>query len=168
MQRWRVRFVAALVAVLGIVFSVATTGTPASAADGCYGDYCSGRNPATTGVGGVPCVNDGYPVARSDIKNNAGQIGPIIIGGDKIGEVRLMWSPRCQANWGELNIGQGGNFRHLVVRQSGGYEQVNELLRVGQYWLNAGVYRTNMIYSPTRAAMAEVNTPPWWVSTTWV
>lgn len=165
MRSWKKRLTVAFATVLGVL----ALAMPAQAADSCYGDWCSGRSPISTGVNGVPCVNNSFPVATSEIREGGGQIGPITIGGNKIGEVKLMWSPRCQTNWAELNIGQGGNFRHLVVKQHNtGYEQVNELLRVGQYWLNAGIYRTNMIYSPTHAAMAEVNTPPFWVSTTWV
>ena len=168
MSRKKVRLLTGVIGVFVMLMGGLMLAQPASAANGCYGDYCSGRNPYTTGVGGVPCYNDSYIVSSADINSFGGQIGPISIGGSKVGVLELRWSPRCQTNWARLNIAQGGNYRHLSAVQDTGYEQVNELLTIGYYYLNPGIYTTNMIYSPVHAVQAKVNTPPWWVATTWV
>ena len=60
-----------LLAVVGVFVALLASlsiAEPAMAASSCYGDYCSGQDPATTGVGGVPCANDGKVVATSRVK----------------------------------------------------------------------------------------------------
>lgn len=167
---WRAVIAMALAVVASLSVTVATI-SPAQAAASCYGDYCSGRDPWSVGTGGNPCRNGAKFVETDTIYENGGEISlggaTINLGGARLGRVELWWSARCGTNWAELNLAQGGNIRQLVVKQDTGYKQVNELLRIGQYHLNAGVYRTNMIYSPTRAAQAYVYKPVFWVSTLW-
>lgn len=129
---------------------------PAAAASSCYGDYCSGRDPSSTGVGGIPCANDGVTIQSTDIYSIGGGLSlggaSIGLGGSKIGQIELRWSNRCGTNWARLNTVWGGDFRHLTVNQQGtNYTQTNELLGVGQYYLSPGIYYTNMVYSPTRS-----------------
>lgn len=49
-----------LVTAVLLVLGMATIGTAVIAspalADGCYGDYCSGRDPSTTGTGDAETV----------------------------------------------------------------------------------------------------------------
>lgn len=168
---WRVVIGLVLAVITGLSVAVAAP-TPAQAAASCYGDYCSGRDPWFTGTGGNPCRNGARFVQTDTMFANGGEITlggvAVNLGGARLGRVELWWSDRCGTNWAELNLAQGGNIRQLVVQQDTGYRQTNELLRIGQYWLNPGVYRTNMIYSPTRAAQAYVYKPVFWVSTLWV
>jgi hypothetical protein len=105
----------------------------------CYGDYCSGKDPISTG-----CANDAYTV--TSVSNNTGIL-----------EVR--WSPTCKTNWARWTaypIGWcfGCNYPYSISAvQDTGYTQrfnwpANKAPVAGQtYW-------TAMIYSPVRRVYA--------------
>jgi Protein of unknown function (DUF2690) len=77
-----------------VLLLAAVTGRPASAsAVSCSGSACTGQDPYTTG-----CA-EGRTVAGS---------APILDGaGNRIGELILYWSARCQANWGQASFTDG-------------------------------------------------------------
>ncbi len=91
----------------------------------CYGDYCSGQDPESTG-----CSAGAYTV--TSVGYNGGTL-----------EVR--WSPTCQTNWSRINVGWSGYFR---IQQSTGYEQHYSGTN-GTYWW------TKMIYSPVLGCRAN-------------
>ncbi|MDB5243617.1 MAG: hypothetical protein JWP57_4242, partial [Spirosoma sp.] len=97
-----------LVLVFGLMIPgiVLATSAPAYAA-GCYGDYCSGRDPMQMG-----CGNDAYTTAY---KNLPGE------------RLELRWSPSCKTNWARLIVYPTGlgcvGGGSLVARQDTGYTQ---------------------------------------------
>src|SRR3569833_2203729 len=56
-----------------------TPAATASAAVGCYGDYCSGQDPQVTG-----CAADSQTVAFDDLSG---------------ARIEVRWSPTCKTNW---------------------------------------------------------------------
>lgn len=74
--------VAAMVAAAPAI--VALNSAPASAA-GCYGDYCSGKDPEQTG-----CSADAYTTASARIPGTYAYVD-------------LRWSPSCKTNWARAN-----------------------------------------------------------------
>ena len=111
--------------VLGSAASLMIAASPASAA-GCYGDYCSGTDPQSTG-----CANDAYAVASS---TNAGVT------------VQLEWSPSCKTNWARVNTSSPASIKAV---QSGGYTQYGTISGGGYAW-------SRQIYSPTLCVTASV------------
>ncbi|MEV7230801.1 DUF2690 domain-containing protein [Polymorphospora sp. NPDC051019] len=129
LSRWLVVLLVAAVA--------GTTGTlvparPALAGKveaGCWGDWCSGRDPEET-----RCSADAYTVASAGIPWSGGL------------EVELRWSPTCQTNWARVNYGA---FSFVRAVQSGtGYTQDYSATN-GTYWWS------RMIYSPDRCVKAS-------------
>lgn len=121
-----------------VPISITATATPAQAA-GCYGDYCSGKNPYQMG-----CVDSrtyvwgrAYMYRASDNRH--------------VGNVELWISPTCGTRWARMEIWEflnGGVT--LQVKQSNGYTQTH--YRVAA----AGTYYTNMIYSRSMCSFAQV------------
>jgi hypothetical protein len=91
----------------------------------CYGDYCSGQDPQSSG-----CSADAYTV--TSVGYNGGTL-----------EVR--WSPTCKTNWARINVGWSGYFR---IQQTTGYDQHYSGTN-GSFWW------TKMIYSPTLGCRAN-------------
>jgi len=132
----RTRIVAALVlAIAGVGLTVA----PAQASVGCYGDYCSGRDPMETG-----CANDAYTVASASIYGT---------GGTQYVDIR--WSPTCKTNWARANF-VTSNIKSV---QETGYTQ--------GYSTNNGVNSwSRMIYSPALCVKGVI-WGSWGVTETW-
>jgi hypothetical protein len=147
MTRHRSRFSTAttslLICVLLAAISVIGSASMASAATPtCAGSSCTGQDPAIT-----HCADDSYVVA--------GISAPIAWGSAQPGIIQILWSPRCQTNWGRivLNV-YDTNPEHLprwvtVANDQGG--------SIGFEWTGAGQYiYGDMLYSPT-CAWASAN-----------
>lgn len=131
-RRFSAAAAALLMAIVGAVVSA-----PSASAVGCWGDYCSGKDPMSTG-----CYADAYTAAYKDFQN---------------GRLEVRYSPRCKTNWARVTIYPIGwalgvpTPIRLTARQDTGYTQsVSWSQRVGQ-----GTYWTPMIYSPVRLVRAE-------------
>jgi hypothetical protein len=103
----------------------------------CYGDYCSGRNPESSG-----CSADAYTVAHARIA------GTYV-------NVELRWSPRCQTNWARTGWPGAYNPNNLyAVQAQTGYTQR------GVVGSNPTYVWTRMIYSPRLGVSARYDGPP--------
>ncbi|GAA3146952.1 hypothetical protein GCM10020255_025260 [Rhodococcus baikonurensis] len=69
------------------MFSAALVNVPSASAASCYGDYCSGVDPLSSG-----CANDAYTVATGYVYGSGGSAW-----------VEIRWSPTCQTNWARAN-----------------------------------------------------------------
>lgn len=176
-MRIRNRVFRVVTAILALVCAsvgvVAVADAPAQAANSCWGDYCSGKNPAATQApDGHYCSEDGRTIQSTDIYSIGGALtlGPVSanVGGDRLGTIELRWSSRCKTNWARLNIAQGVmKVNTIGIRQTTGYEQVADFGVLGQL-LPPGVYWTNMIYSPTLYCQAFMHKDlAWWYATNW-
>ena len=130
-----------LVAVAMVAAAAGTTVVTASDAGagvGCYGDYCSGRDPSATGCGAD---------ARSVASKRTGQ-----------GILEVRWSPTCKTNWARLTIYPTGNkcatWGSLAAIQNTGYTQ-RKLVPATCRTRSATTYWTPMIYSPGRSVYAR-------------
>ena len=98
----------------------------------CYGDYCSGMNPATTrGPNGKLCSADGRTVDRFDNFYS-----------DTRFTFELRWSENCKSNWVRWT-GPYAPASMKAVQRSTGYTQ-SRILGGGGTWYSP------MIYSPTK------------------
>lgn len=127
------------------LFVCALGSSPASAA-GCYGDWCSGKDPTATG-----CANDAITVASTD----AG-----------VGRLDLRWSPSCKTNWGRFYLyptrSDGGGYVY-AIQPSTGYKTNNGGWQAGTWSsLTSQTTWSPMIYSPTRCVKAVVGRYPGW------
>ncbi|WP_158691136.1 DUF2690 domain-containing protein [Streptomyces sp. 351MFTsu5.1] len=106
----------------------------------CYGDYCSGQDPADSG-----CAADAVTVSEV---------------ADEVASLQLRWSPTCKTNWARLIVyktgkklsPQGGLYAH----QETGYEQ-SRYVPIG----TGGTYWTPMIYSPHKKVRATFYDGGW-------
>lgn len=108
------RFVTAVLLVLGMsgVFAVVTPGVAQAA--GCYGDYCSGKDPSTTGTGGNPCQNGARTVSSTEVWLQYLTPGmENVYEWRKVGFLELRWSDRCQTNWAKLTTYQSSYLQWL-------------------------------------------------------
>lgn len=133
------RLLSVLVAILlgtGLMIAPAVTAAASPQTATCYGDYCSGMDPATTiGPNGHICSDDAYTVASNGIPGTNGT-----------NIVELRWSPNCQSNWARANFVL---LNIKAVQVSTGYQQ--------SYSDNNGSYTwSRMIYSPTRCVKAVI------------
>lgn len=118
--------------VLALGLGIVTAGP--SSAVGCYGDYCSGKDPSSTG-----CAADAYTAAAVDFTG---------------GRLEVRYSPTCKTNWSRLQIYPGGFAYHLAAVQDTGYRQdVDWAASVGE-----GTYWTPMIYSPVHKVQGQAST----------
>lgn len=135
---WR-RIVVALAAVLTISGGAFIVASPAIASVGCYGDYCSGKDPMATG-----CANDAVSVDGVDLG---------------YGYLSLRWSPTCKTNWARLyvyptrTLGPG----FVVAHQSTGYEQYGNIYAIVSGSPQSETVWSPMIYSPTLCVKAGAN-----------
>lgn len=114
----------------------------------CYGDYCSGQDPTTTG-----CDQDAVTLESVPISTGAGQLD-------------LRWSPTCKTNWARWQQYPTGCLNcaptALYAVQDTGYSQTVDFYADGAVNLdteNGGTYWTPMIYSPVHAVYAAVDMP---------
>jgi hypothetical protein len=165
MSRTRARLLVALVGVLAVLGGSFVVASPAMAADGCYGDYCSGRDPSTTGVGGIPCADDGRTVSAVTVNSR------IPTGFHDVGRLELRWSPRCQTNWTRLTLWDNAFYTGITSMQDSGYSTSHHTSGINGV-TGAGTFWTPMIYSPIRAVQGQVNyswpTPCTVCQTAWV
>lgn len=157
MRTPKMYLLAAVTCLLAAVFGAGLTTTSASAAAGCYGDYCSGKDPSTTGVGGVPCANDAVTVARTEVYVDYIQAGvDPATRTDDVGFVELRWSKHCQTNWARFTANISSYVNRVVATQDTGYQQNYQ---TSGYWngTNPGVFWTDMIYSPVHHVAASVD-----------
>lgn len=103
----------------------------------CYGDYCSGKDPQTSG-----CSAGAYTVASKAFQN---------------GILEIRWSPTCKTNWARVTVYPIGwavliptPIRLSAIQDTGYTQQVNWDVQVGE-----GTYWTPMIYSPVRRVKAQ-------------
>lgn len=105
----------------------------------CYGDYCSGQDPQSTG-----CANDAYTTAATNLSG---------------AQLQVRWSPTCRTNWARLVVYptngcvSSGN---LVARQDTGYIQSKWLGAVICYVSVTQTWWTPMIYSPVHLVRGEI------------
>lgn len=104
----------------------------------CYGDYCSGQNPETTG-----CSSDADTVVHARIPGTWTNI-------------ELRWSPSCKTKWARVPASWGTSLpNNLRAYQCAtGYQQV------GIVDSNSNFAWTAMIYSPNLTVMAQWIGPP--------
>ena len=151
------RLVTAVLLVLGMAAVGTTVVASPALADGCHGDYCSGRDPSTTGTGGNPCQNGARTVSATDVwiyysTPGAGQ------GYEwrNVGLLELRWSDRCQTNWAKLTTNQTSYIERIRLDQEG-TSYFQEKWTQG-HWTDTepGIFWTNMIYSPVKRTRATV------------
>jgi hypothetical protein len=88
-MRIRHRMTGGVAAVLLLLAGVQTAGATAASADtGCWRDTCTGKDPYTMGCDADAEVLDQYD-AGTDV------------------EIKLVWSPACQADWAKVTIDPG-------------------------------------------------------------
>lgn len=104
----------------GAVGVLGTAPTPAHAVS-CYGDYCSGLDPQSSG-----CAADAYTVFSESVYGTAGAT-----------YVEVRWSPTCKTNWARTNI----ITTNIKAEQDTGYVQ-------GYSTNNGSMSWSKMIYSP--------------------
>ena len=136
LRRARTGLLAAGAAAALATASAVLSPTPAAAA-GCYGDYCSGKDPEQTG-----CSADAYTTASARIPGTGAY-------------VELRWSPTCKTNWTRANwYPDPSNTTISAVQCPTGYTQ-----RGTSGYAN-GYYWTKMIYSPKMGVSARFTGAP--------
>ena len=127
-----------LLSTLALLGGYVVVAAPASAAVGCWGDYCSGRDPMSTG-----CANDAITTATANFST---------------GSVQVRWSPTCKTNWTRLVVYPTGrscmNYGSLWAVQDTGYRQSTEVPFVCNTY-STTTYWTPMIYSPVHRVRGE-------------
>jgi Protein of unknown function (DUF2690) len=134
----RLAVLVATVVAMSIVVGAGVVAPPAHAGVGCWGDWCSGRDPQATG-----CSADAYTVAAVDVTG---------------ARLELRWSPTCKTNWARyIQYPRGwfmGNIPlELRAVQDTGYTQ---RLSYGVNGTGTGTTWTPMIYSPVHLVRAQM------------
>ncbi len=169
MRRFWITAVAVLLVVGGVWGLSADVSQPAApqvalaGKAGCYGDWCSGKDPQTSG-----CGLDGRTASATSI-----ELAAVVAGTDqrfwkKVATLELRWSPTCKTNWARLSVVDKNGISKLHVTQDTGYEQSKGT--TGWYGdTYAGVFYTPMIYSPYARCRAWVSGGSFKVASTgWV
>lgn len=105
----------------------------------CYGDYCSGQSPVSTG-----CSVGAVTIASVDLGWAA---------------LDLRWSPTCQTNWARIyvyptkTLGPG----FIVAQQSTGYAQYGNIYVIASFSAQTETEWTPMIYSPKLCVRVGAN-----------
>lgn len=144
--------VLAAVAVLVTASATMLPAQSAQAAVGCYGDYCSGKDPNATG-----CGADAKTVASTTVDFRTWW-GAYV----DVGTLEVRWSAKCKTNWARLSMFRGAEeYKGIELRQDSGYS-VHYYSGGKVPGTSAGVYWTPMIYSPTRRVFAQIDRVwPW-------
>lgn len=146
------RKLALALVVLASLFGMAAHSAPSASADAlpggvtCYGDYCSGQDPVTTG-----CAADAVTVEAVQLDDGAGRL-------------ELRWSATCQTEWARWQQYPTGWCLNcaplsLVAVQDTGYTQELDWFDQGTSPSEGGTYWTPMIYSPIHTVYAGVYMP---------
>jgi hypothetical protein len=111
--------------------TICVASAPPAHAVGCWGDWCSGKDPQATG-----CAADAYTIAAANYNTAS---------------LQLRWSPTCKTNWARLVVYPMGwsvfNYGSLWAIQSTGYTQSTNTSMVSRN-ASAVTFWTPMIYSP--------------------
>lgn len=112
----------------------------------CFGDYCSGQDPAATG-----CAADAITVFSIETDTGGGKLD-------------LRWSPTCKTNWARWQQYPTGwclNCSPLALQavQDTGYVQTLSWFDNGTTPEEGETYWTPMIYSPVHKVYAMVQMP---------
>lgn len=112
---------------------------PQANAVGCWGDYCSGTDPSTTG-----CAADAFTVT-------AYQTGTY--------RMEVRWSPTCKTNWTRLTVYPhpwqwGATYGLKAVQDTGYLKQTTAYDR--DYATGIQTYWTPQIYSPVKKVRGEL------------
>lgn len=146
------RVIVVLVAVctLGGASLAAAPNFATAASASCYGDWCSGKDPSSTG-----CANDGRTVASNDLYEQRGAFNGDVYWA-YVGKIELRWSPSCKTNWARLTTTDSSGMNTLKVVQDTGYTQSKSTVPMWGGLTKPGVYWTPMIYSPQRHCQGTV------------
>jgi hypothetical protein len=150
-------FLAVVVSVVATVSALTVASAPAQAAAGCYGDWCTGKDPSTTGTNNNPCQNGARTVSETVLR--VWRVHPGTDNGywAEVGKLQLRWSDRCKTNWARLELSGSARLNRLHIDQAG--------TTVGYYHRTAGwddettspgIFWTAMIYSPHAQCRAYV------------
>lgn len=125
--------------VLGTLVVIMFSAPTAHAAVGCYGDYCSGKDPQATG-----CANDATTFSVRDLG---------------WASLSLRWSPTCKTEWARLyvyptrTLGPG----YVIAQQSTGYYQTGPIYAIASWTPQTETVWSPMIYSPVKCVKAGAN-----------
>lgn len=136
--------VMAVLALLGGITGAGIAMAPSASAVSCYGDYCSGQDPAATG-----CSAGSVTVSATNVYMNYW-----LSQGHYVGYLELRWSPTCKTNWARFTPQAGFSYRVEAIQPETGYTQS---------W-NAGPWQTawtSQIYSPVKCVYARVVSTAW-------
>jgi hypothetical protein len=137
-RKWRLAGATAAV-IIAAGLAVGVGGSAASASVGCYGDYCSGKDPQTTG-----CANSSTTFAT--------------VNGDGW-SLQLRWSTVCKTEWARIVVYPGWMAPGSIwARQSTGYTQSAGF--GGSHFSVATAFWTRQIYSPVYCVTANANQYP--------
>jgi hypothetical protein len=119
--------------------STAMTGPGRVAHVSCYGDYCSGKDPMSTG-----CNNGAITTAVLNLS---------------WGTVNLRWSPVCKTNWARIYVYPTRTLApgFVVAEQSTGYTQTGSIYAIASFSAQSETSWSPMIYSPSYCVRAGVN-----------
>ena len=134
MRRW---IGVCVVSCVGVAAMVWIGASPAYAAT-CYGDYCTGKNPYTTG-----CASNSYEWGYANIHDPNSNSAVV-------GDVELWISRTCATRWARVRIWEDNNYSVRVqVKQSNGFTETTP-------WYNgAGTYYTLQIYNRSLCSYAR-------------
>lgn len=131
------------ITMLATILLAAVDAKPAGAVT-CWGDWCSGKDPAATG-----CDADAYTAASSRVPGT-------------YFHVELRWSPTCGTGWARVPASWGNSYPdRFRVQQDTGYVQV------GRVNSNTNYAWTRMIYSRVPCIRAQWTGAPGFASTAW-
>ncbi|MFJ1767911.1 DUF2690 domain-containing protein [Amycolatopsis sp. NPDC088138] len=123
-------------ALTAAVLGAGVIAAPAASAVTCYGDYCSGKDPESSG-----CSADAYTVVSARIPGTGSY-------------VELRWSPTCKTNWARTSWnGDSPSTSLRAVQCATGYTQ-------GYSTNNGSFWWSRMIYSPSLGVSARWSGSP--------
>jgi len=110
----------------------------------CWGDWCSGKNPQDT-----HCADDATTIAEADVVTKYPDVTT------NYGKLEVRWSPTCKTKWARLSLTKEMIVTYLTATQDSGYEQTWHTSG-SDNTSGAGVFYTNMIYSPILRVYAHL------------
>lgn len=150
-KRRLARVILVLLGMSALLGSSVVMASPALAV-GCYGDYCSGKDPQATG-----CSSGAYTVEAVPLYEwRLNYVGSPDGYWKRVGTLELRWSPTCKTNWARASMSDSTAIQSLYVTQETGYQQGH---RMAGWWggSSPGNYYTPMIYSPVLRCRAHTS-----------
>lgn len=136
------RRVASILALLMTTGGLTAVSVPEAQAVGCYGDYCTGTDPQSTG-----CAADGRTVASAGMFNLPAY-------------VELRWSPTCKTQWARVPRS------YWLGRDTLGVVQPNTGWSLGYSSMSSDFVWSKQIYTPKLCAYGwwehRDSTGGWW------